>query len=126
MFDLARAIDAYQHARHPRGADRKRRLSTQAPQPELFAMKESFALDGRLRLQQRRHQTALAGAKINASKRLIDLKRPRFACLSVNMAPVVEAKSYVAVLLNLENYDVATQRMNRPRRCENGVARLPE
>ena len=40
------------------------------------------------------------------------------------MPPVVQAKRHVAVLLNLEHHDVATERVNRSSRQENAVAGL--
>ena len=44
--------------------------------------------------------------KINASDRFIDLERPRLAGLGIHMAPVVQAKCHIAVLLDLECYNV--------------------
>ena len=69
VLHLPRALDADQHARHTRGADGKRRLSAQAPQPEMFTVKEPLALHGRRRFHHGRHQTAraLAAKSMQAS-----------------------------------------------------------
>ena len=88
-------------------------------------MKESLAFHWRCRLYRGRNQTGhTTSRKVNAGKRLIDFERPRLACLGINMVPVVQAKRYVAVLLNLEHHDVAAQSVNRPSRQKNAVAGL--
>jgi len=87
VLDLPRALNAYQHARHTCGADGKRRLSAQAPQPEMFTLKEPLALHRRRRLHNGRHQPARTLGKIYAGKRLIDFEFPRLACLCVQHVP---------------------------------------
>ena len=99
-------------------------MTEQSPQPERFAIKESLALNGHGCLYAGRDQAAGAPFKIYAGKRLIDLKRPWLSSLRVDMAPVVKAECNVAVLLNLEDNNVAAQSVNRSRRDEYGIARL--
>ena len=120
MLHLRFALDTNQHARDTRRAYGKRRPSAQTPQPEGFAVEESLALHGRRGFHRGRHQTACRG-EIDAGKRLIDLKRPRLACLGVHMAPVVQAKRHVAVLLNFENHHAAAQSVYRSSRYEHAV-----
>ncbi len=67
MFYLPRARNAYQHPRHTRGAGGKRQLPAQAPQPEMFTLKEALALHRRRRLHDGRRRAARALGKINAS-----------------------------------------------------------
>jgi hypothetical protein len=62
----------HHHARQARSADRKRRLSAQAPQPEMSTLKESLSLHSRRRLHLPYHQTGRTVCKINAGKHLID------------------------------------------------------
>ena len=116
--------DAYQHARQIRRAHSERRPSAQAPQPEMFALKESLAFHRGCGLYHRRYETDRPFRKINEGYRLIDLESPRLSCLRINMIPVLQAKRYVAILLNLEHDKVATERMNRACAQENGVARF--
>jgi hypothetical protein len=51
-------------------------LTEQSPYPEWFAIKESLAFNGHVRLYAGRDQAPDAPFKIYAGKRLIDLKRP--------------------------------------------------
>ena len=122
VIEPARALDTYQHGGHTRRADGKRQVSVQARQPEVLTVKEPLAFHGRGRLNRGRHETARTFSKVNAGQRLLDLERAGLARLGVNMAPVVQAKRHVAVLLNLEHHDAATQRVDRPSRQEDGVA----
>jgi hypothetical protein len=124
MLNLPPAVNAYQHARHVRSADRKRRFSAQAPQPERLALKQSLTADRGRGFRDGLHQTARAAAKVDTVERLIHLERPRLACLRVHMIPVIQAKRHVAILLNLERDDTAAQRVNRPSGYEDGVARF--
>src|ERR1017187_9943843 len=90
----------------------------------MVTLKESLAFHRGRRLHYGRHPTDRTLGKINAGKRLVDLECPWLSGRRVNMAPVVQAKRHVAVLLNLEHHDVATERVNRPSRQENAVAGL--
>jgi hypothetical protein len=116
VFDLPHSLDAHQYTRQVGGADGKRRLSAQSPQPEVFTIKQSLAFHRGLRLHHGRHQTNRTFRKINAGHRLIDLECPWLSGLRVNVVPVIQAKRHVAVLLNLEHHNVAAQRVNRTSR----------
>ena len=124
VFDLSRALNAYQHPRNTCGADGKWHSSMQTPQPEVLTMKEPLAQNRGLGLHEWRLQTGRTLSEIDAGECPIDLELPRLTCLRINVAPVVEAKCHVAVLLNLEYDSAPTQGVNRPDRKENGVARL--
>src|ERR1039458_8519107 len=124
VLDLPRSFDAHQYARDAHGADGKRRLSAQAPQSEMFTVEQSFAFHWGRRLHQGRHPTDRAFRKINARKRLIDLECTRLSSLRVNIAPVIQAKRHVAILLNFEHDKVSAKRMHRPSRQENSFAGL--
>jgi hypothetical protein len=82
-------------------------LTEQSPQPEWLAIEESFALNGHGGLYAGRDQAKVAPFKIYAGKRLIDLQRPRFSSLRVDVTPVVKAERDVAVLLDLEDNNAA-------------------
>src|ERR1022692_804096 len=91
----------------------------------MFTMKESLAFCRCCRLHHGRDQAGRTILrKINACKRLIDLKWPPLASLRIDMVPVVQAKRHIAVLLNFECYDVAAQGVNRPSRYEDAIAGL--
>jgi hypothetical protein len=88
-------------------------------------MKESLPFHGSRRLYHWRYPTGRTTLrKINAAKRLIDLEWPRLAGLGIDMVPVVQAKCHIAVLLNLECYEVSAQSVNRPSRYEDAIAGL--
>src|SRR5665811_2632718 len=88
-------------------------------------MKESLAFCWCCRLHHGRDQAGRTIVrKINACKRLIDLKGPLLASLRIDMVPVVQAKRHIAVLLNFECYDVAAQGVNRPSRYADAIAGL--
>jgi hypothetical protein len=119
------APSTHTSTRHTCGADGKRRLSAQTPQPEMFTMKESLAFCRCCRLHHGRDQAGRTTLrKINAGKRLIDLKWPPLASRRIDRVPVVQAKRHIAVLLNFECYDVAAQSVNRPSRYEDAIAGL--
>jgi hypothetical protein len=82
-------------------------LTEQSPQPEWLAIEESLSLDGHGGLYARRDQATGAPFKIDAGKRLIDLQRPWFSSLRVNVTPVVKAECDVAILLDLEDNNAA-------------------
>jgi len=124
VLELTGAGSTYQHARYALGAHGKWDFSAQAPQPERVTMKEPLAPDRRFCLHHRRHQTCLTIDEINTGKRLLDLEWAWLFGIGVNMAPVIEAKRNVAVLLNLKHNDVAAQRVNRSGRDENAIAGL--
>jgi hypothetical protein len=96
----------------------------QTRQPEMLTIEEPLALHRRRRLYHGHHETGRTLRKINAGKRPVDLERPRLACLRVEMVPVAQVKRHVAVLLNLEYYDVSARRANCPSLEKNGVAGL--
>ena len=83
MLNLSLALDAYQHARQVRLAHGKRRLSTQPPQPEVFAMKKSLVFHWGRRLHIGHHPTDGTFGEINTGHRLIDLKCSRLSCLRI-------------------------------------------
>ncbi len=101
-IELPGALDAHQHARGARGADRAWPGSPQAPRREVFASKESFTprcftrRDGR----QRTHRPI---REVDAREGLLDLERSRLAGLGVHTIPVVQTKCDIAVLLDLED-----------------------
>jgi hypothetical protein len=99
-------------------------LTEQSPQPEWLAIKDPLALNRRGGLYARRDQAKRASFKIYASKCLIDLKRPWFSSLRVDVTPVVKAECDVAVLLDLKDDNIAAQSVNRSRRDEYGISRL--
>src|SRR5665647_483666 len=90
----------------------------------MFTVKKLLTLHWQYCLQYRHHRANHTLCKINAGKRLIDLKCPWLASFEINMIPIVQTKCYIAVLLNLKHHDVATHSMNSPGRQENGIAGL--
>jgi hypothetical protein len=97
-------------------------LTEQSPHPEWFAVKEPLSLNGHVCLYAGCGQATIARPKIDARKRLIDLKRPWLSGLGIDMSPIVEAECNVAVLLNLEDNNTTTQSVNRSRGDENSIA----
>jgi hypothetical protein len=71
---LPGALDADEHTRHIGGADRKRRLTSQAPHPEMLTLKEALAPYGRGRLHHGRYRADCGCPKIDAGKGLLDLE----------------------------------------------------
>src|ERR1035441_5469734 len=90
----------------------------------MFTIKESFALHGSGAHHNGSHEATIVVCKINTGKRLIDLEWLRLTGLCVDMAPVIKAECHIAVLLNLKNYDIVAQRVNRSRMDEYGIAGL--
>jgi hypothetical protein len=97
-------------------------LTEQSPHPEWFAVKEPFSLNRHVCLHAGRDQATVARSKIDARKRLIDLKRSRLSGLCVDMSPIVETECHVAVLLNLEDNNITAQSVNRSRGNEYSIA----
>ncbi len=124
MLDVSRTLEADQHAGHIRRADGKGRLAAQAPHAELVTLEESLAPYRRGRLDHGSYRAERTLREVKAGQRLFDLECSRLPGLWVNMAPVVQAKGDVAVLLYLEHHDVATERVHRPGRQEDAVAGL--
>ena len=80
MIELPLAIEAYQHARASRGADRKRRFSPHTIEAEVVAVKNLSRRTGDV-VSITGDQAARAQARIDAGQRLIDLEWPRLTCL---------------------------------------------
>jgi len=89
-----------------------------------MAIKKSLALNRFGSLHAGCDQATIARSKLYAGKSPIDLKRPWFSSLRVNMTPVVKAECDVAVLLDLKDNNVVAQSVNSSRRNKYGVARL--
>ena len=124
MLEASRTLEAHEHPRHIRRADGEGRLAAQAPQAELVTGEESLAPYRRGRLHHGNYRAERTLRKVKAGQRLFDVECSRLAGLRVNMAPVVQAKRDVAVLLYLEHHDVATERVHRPGRQEDALAGL--
>ena len=92
-------------------------------QAEMFTMKESLSQRPALSLPPPAPPDQAHLGKINAGHRLIDLQRPRLACLGIDVVPVVKTKRHIAVFLHFENHELA-QRVNGPSRYEDAVTRL--
>jgi hypothetical protein len=120
--DLARSLNANQHARLCRGSNGERVLPKQSPQQEGMAIKESLALNRRRGLHAGRDQATIARSELYAGKSLIHLERPRLLGLRVDMTPIVKPECHIAILLNLENHDIVAQSVNRSRRDEYCIA----
>ena len=87
----------------------------------MFAIKEPFALHGLELLNERHDRSDRSLRKINARHRLLDLQWSMLKSLRIDLVPIIETKCHVAVLLHLENHQVA-QRMNGPRADEDCIA----
>src|SRR5271169_1406978 len=81
-----------------------------------------LAADWRRGLDDWRSQTRGAFSVANRRHRLLDLQWTRLARLRVDVPPVVQAKGNVAIFLNLEDHDIAAERVDRPRGCEHSVS----
>ena len=99
-------------------------MTEQSPHLEWFAVKESLSLNGHVCLYAGCDQATIARSKIDARKRLIDLKGPWLFGLCLDMTPIVETECNVAVLLNLEDNNTTTQSVNRSRGDEYNIARF--
>ena len=75
-------------------------------------IKQPLAHGGLHRFNHRRDRSDRTLLQIDARQRLLDLQRARMACFRINMIPVIEAKSNVAVFLDLEHHDAIAKRMN--------------
>ena len=95
-------------------------FATDSPHPEMIAMDQLLPGKRLGFVDLRRNGTNGTLLKIDAGHRLIDLQRPPLSGLGINVIPVVETKSHVAVFLNLENHDIA-QGMNRPSPNEDAI-----
>jgi hypothetical protein len=92
----------------------------------LITIEEPLSHYGCGGLYERQHEALSALCKVNTGERLIDLKRPRFTGFRIQVAPVVEAESHIAVLLNLKDNSSTSQGVNGSGRDEYGVAWLRE
>ena len=124
MHNLARSLNANQNARlrlHPNG---EWLLPEDPPQQEGMTIKEPLALNRCRSFYEGHNQATLARPELDAGKSLISLQRPRLLGRWVDMAPIIEPKSRIAILLNLENHDIVAQSVNRSPRDEHRIARL--
>ena len=109
MVDRAGALEADQHPRHADCSNGKRRVAVQPPNVELVAGDEALAVPWSRRLEPWCNRAARTLAWVDAGERLVNLQWPEFAGPGVNVIPVKESKRHIAVLLDLEHDDIATE-----------------
>ena len=122
MVDLALAFDAKENARLSRRSGGERAPGAHTPDAERIALEEPLAPWHGL-AHEGCHGQDRTLREVHAGEGSIHLQRTRLARPGVDMLPVVETKRHVAVLLDLEDHDVAAQGVHNPRLHENGVAR---
>ncbi len=116
MKYIPNAFQTYQHSRLIHGSNVERQLPAKTPQSEMIAIKKPLPANRRNGNSDRRNQARNVLSEIDAVDCFVNLKRSRFASRGVHAIPVVQPKRHVAVLLNLEHDDPASQ-------CVNGTCR---